>query len=267
MTKLINFPAVHYITLYDNNERIEYMNTQLTKYGIRHQAHLNHRYSEFKHTINIVWPTPFASNDEFKNYSHPGTIISYLTAMKNWYETTDEEYAIFCDDDTSFESIDYWNFTWQEFVDNLPSDWECIHLIRINNWNVGLLNNRVKFEIPSLQLRIKEWDDFGAAGLFKREYVKKILDRHWIDSLNFNFTIINMQDTSRFYYALIENALFSGICNNVYNVPLLLENPTLATTMDVHRMSYSHDRSYEYFSTLWKMYGTDLPLSYILNKQ
>ena len=266
MSKLTNFPTVNYITLYENTARMEFMNEQLTRYGIHHMIWLNHRYTEFQDTINIIWPpAPVTDNIEFQKFSHPGTIISYLTAMRHWYDTTNDEYAIFCDDDMSFESIDYWTFTWQEFLDQLPQDWDSIQLVRINNWNVGLINNAAKFEMPTLQLRKREWDDFGGAGLFKREYVKKILDRHWIDPFSFNFTISADIVPAFFYFATIENVLFTGLSQNVYNVPLLLEHPFL-TTMDVPRMAYSHDRSYEYYSTLWKMYGTDLPLWYIMNQ-
>ena len=265
MSKLLNFPTVNYITLYENVPRMEFMNEQLTRYGIRYMVWLNHRYTTFQHMVNIVWPDIIEEETEtFRGFSHPGTVISYLTAMRNWYDTTNEEYAIFCDDDMSFESIDHWSFTWQEFVDNLPQDWEAVHLVRINNWHVGLINNGIKFEMPTLQLRKREWDDFGGAGLFTREYIKKILDRHWIDPLNFNFQISN-STPGWFYYATIENVLFSGLCDNVYNIPLLLEYP-FPTTLNVERMLYSHDRSYEYYSTLWKMYGTDLPLRYIMNQ-
>ena len=266
MTKLTNFPTVNYITLYENTSRIEFMNEQLTRYGVRHVPCLNHRYTTFQHRVNILWPNIIEENAEaFREFSHPGTVISYLTAMKNWYDTTNEEYAIFCDDDMSFESIDHWSFTWQEFVDKLPANWEAVHLVRINNWHVGLINNSIKFEIPSLQLRIREWDDFGGAGLFKREYIKKILDRHWIDSFNYDFRIPYNDGSTMFYYATIENTLFNGLCDTVYNIPMLLEYP-FQTTMNVQRMAYSHDRSYEYYSTLWKMYGRDLPLWYIMNQ-
>jgi hypothetical protein len=244
---------------------MEFMNEQLARYGIRHKPCLNHRYTTFEHTVNILWPDIVAESAEaFRGFSHPGTVISYLTAMKNWYDTTNEEYAIFCDDDMSFESIDHWSFTWQEFMDKLPADWEAVHLVRINNWNYGLMNNAIKFEIPTLQLRKKEWDDFGSAGLFKREYIKKILDRHWISPLNFNFCITD-STPGWFYYATIENVLFSGLCNTVYNIPLLVEK-SFSTTLNVTRSTYSHDKSYEYYSTLWKMYGPDLPLWYIMNQ-
>ena len=266
MDKLTNFPTVNYITLYENTDRIEFMNAQLTRYGIRHMPYLNHRYTTFQHGINIIWPNMIKEQaEEFRGWSHPGTIISYLTAMKNWYDTTNEEHVIFCDDDMSFESIDHWSFTWQEFVDKLPANWEAVQLVRINNWHVGLINNGIKFEIPSLQLRKKEWDDFGGAGLFKREYIKKILDRHWIDALNYDFRIPYNDGSTMFYYATIENTLFNGLCDIVYNIPLLLEYP-FQTTMNVQRMTYSHDRSYEYYSTLWNMYGRDLPLRYIMNQ-
>lgn len=265
MSKVANFPTVNYITLYENVSRMEFMNEQLTRFGIRHRPWLNHRYTTFQHMINITWPQVMDEETEiFRGFSHPGTVISYLTAMRNWYDTTNEECAIFCDDDMSFESIDHWSFTWQEFVDNLPQDWECVQLVRINNWDPGLINNGMKAEIPSLLMRVREWDDFGGAGLFTREYVKKILDRHWIDPLNFNLTIQSRHDPMFFHYATIENVLFSHLADTVvYNVPLLMEKP-FPTTLDVPQAVYSHLKSYEYCSALWKLYGQDLPLSLLV---
>lgn len=265
MSKLTNFPTVNYITLYENVTRMEFMNEQLVRYGIRYMVWLNHRYTTFRHTINIQWPhiVNEAETDIFQGFSHPGTIISYLTAMRHWYDTTSEEYAIFCDDDMSFESIDHWSFTWQEFLDSLPQDWECVQLVRINNWDSGLVNNGIKAEIPSLTMRVREWDDFGGAGLFKRSYIKKILDRHWIDSTNFNFHIPNKYDTHMFYYATIENVLFTNLADTIYNIPLLMEKP-FSSTLDVPQAVYSHLKSYEYCSTLWKLYGQDLPLSLLV---
>jgi len=266
MTKLTNFPSVNYITLYENIARMEFMNEQLTRYGIRCIPCLNHRYTTFQHKVNILWPNIIGEcTEEFQGFSHPGTIISYLTAMKNWYDTTNEEHVIFCDDDMSFESIDNWSFTWQEFVDKLPANWEAIQLVRINNWVPGLINNGIKSEVPSLLLRVREWDDFGGAGLFKREYIKKILDRHWINSLSFNFQIQNRADSQLFNYATIENVLFAHLADTVYNVPLLMEKP-FPTTLDVPQAVYSHLKSYEYCSTLWKLYGQDLPLSLMINQ-
>jgi len=267
MSKLTNFPTVNYITLYENIARMEFMNEQLSRYGIRYVPCLNHRYTTFQHTVNLVWPEIIPEETEiFRGFSHPGTVISYLTAMRNWYNTTNEEYAIFCDDDMSFESIDHWSFTWQEFLDMLPNDWECVQLVRINNWIPGLNNNGFKVEVPALRMRVKEWDDFGGAGLFKREYVKKILDRHWISPLDFNFEIPSRYDPGFFNYATIENVLFSHLADTVvYNVPLLMEKP-FPTTLDVPQDIYSHLKSYEYYSTLWRLYGSDLPLPVFMNQ-
>lgn len=264
MSKVANFPTVNYITLYENVPRMEFMNEQLARYGIRYMVWLNHRYTTFQHKINLVWPEIIPEETEiFRGFSHPGTVISYLTAMRNWYDTTNEECAIFCDDDMSFESIDHWSFTWQEFVDQLPKNWECVQLVRINNWSPGLINNGIKSEVPTLTMRVREWSDFGGAGLFKRAYVKKILDRHWIDPLNFNFQIPYNDGSDMFYYATIENVLFTNLDSTVYNIPLLVEKP-FPTTLDVPQEIYSHLKSYEYCSALWKLYGQDLPLSLLV---
>ena len=101
----------------------------------------------------------------------------------------------------------YWNFTFQEFIDNLPEDWECVQLtsVRPNSLNI--------------KLRERLDDDWNAAAyLIKRNYAKKIIDNYYINDNKFNLQINNTN-----LIPIVENILFSNI-GKVYNFPIFVED-------------------------------------------
>ena len=259
MNKLENFPTVNYINLHESVDRRLFMNSQIEKYGLKSNPYFTDRYNVFKDQIEIRC----ATESDFQR----GNNISYLNAMKRWYENTNDDYGFFCDDDMSFESVEFWTFTWQEFMDSLPTDWQCVQLIRINIWDPGMKNYGV-FDMPSLQIRERAWNDYGCAAIFKRDYVKKVLDRHWISNNVYNFTIPSRSDPNYFYYPIVESLLYREVSDGVYNVPLLLENQTFESVVHPNDAEnrLPHNISYKYYSGLWKLFGSELPLSYIINK-
>jgi hypothetical protein len=122
--KLENFPSVNYISLYESTDRRDFMECQMKYFGIKRvNRYLTERFINL-HDIEI---TGYYTDTVL----HLGTIVSQLNLMRNWYNSCNDPYAIFCEDDISFESINYWNFTWNEFVENLPNDWGCVQLMRI----------------------------------------------------------------------------------------------------------------------------------------
>lgn len=263
MNKLENFPTVNYINLHESVDRRLFMNSQIEKYGLKSNPYFTDRYAAFKDQIQISLDLPEGNWQG----GQEGNNISYLSAMKKWYNTTDEEYGFFCDDDISFETVDYWTFTWQEFLDNLPQDWQCVQLVRINIWEPGIKNYGI-FEIPAIQIRERSWGDFGCAAIFKREYVKKVLDRHCISPNNYDFNIRKRDNWNFILFPIVESLLYREISDGVYNCPLLLENQIFESTVHPNDADarLPHNISYKYYSGLWKLFGSELPLSYIINK-
>ena len=208
--KLNNFPFVVYITLEEFIERGEFMESQLNKYEIPHKKYLTKRLSEMTDVI--------VHNSNIPQLG-TGICISHLNAMRWWYENSTDEYVIVCEDDHSFESIDYWEFTWDEFMSRLPFDWECVQLIRIispaeDYSTVDILQN--------LSILSGRW--WGGASLMRRSYVKKLLDRHVVDDKTYNLFV-----QSAYLQSLLENILYvdAGI---VYNFPMLVEKISLDST-------------------------------------
>jgi hypothetical protein len=258
MNKLKNFPVVNYPNLKSSIDRLQFMQQQLDHYGLKGNAYLTDRYDNIKDQMRIDCSIPM-------EHCHPGANTSFLNLLKQWYDQADEQIGLFCDDDISFESVDCWNFTWQDFLDHLPENWECIQLIRVNVWEPNLTYHG-RVEIPSLNIRQRPWDDFGSSFLCTRRYAKKLLDRHVKGENHYDFSIPFQHNPTEFLHPIAENLLFREIDDStVYNVPLLLENQQFES--DNHPGSgkrYAHIRSYEYYSGLWKTYGRDLTIKQLM---
>ena len=259
--KLKNFPVVNFPNLYESPDRKEYMLTQLDQLGLKSNIYQTDRYEVFKDTVKIDCSIPMT-------YCHFGPNISFLNLLKQWYDQNDEQYGLFCDDDISFETIEHWGFSWQDFLDHLPENWQCVQLIRINSWVDKLIVNN-NFVMPDLRIRQRSWDDWGSASLYKRGYVKKLLDRHIRGKNHYNFSIPETIDPSNFLHPMTENLMFREISNHqVYSVPILLETQQFESAEDPNRgwhQQYMHRKSYEYYSGLWKLFGKELSIQHLMN--
>lgn len=248
--KLQNFPSVNYISLYESVDRQQYMENQLNALGIkRSNAYISERFDKLS-DIKITGPCIHEVTAQF------GTIIAHLNIMRNWYNSCNEPYAIFCEDDVSFESVNYWNFTWNEFMENLPSDWECVQLMRlVSPWH----NDSEQY----LKINLREGRWWGAHSLMRREYVKKILEKTCIGINEYHFEI---WDNDILITPIIENLLFMGV-GKVYNIPLLIENLRFNTTFG-NRLSDSaknQERSHRTVLNKWNNTGNLLNIKDIMS--
>ena len=185
--------------------------------------------------------------------------MSHLNLLRHWYTSSNEPYAIFCEDDVSFESINYWNFSWNDFITNLPSDWECVQLMRMTS--TYQKPDHVKEDLK-LVLRRGRW--WGSHSLMKREYVKKILDRHCLGYNKYRLVIPSN------YMPIIENVLFLGICPCIYNFPMLVGNLTLDTTVNLEPEFHDtflshHDQDFKLVLNAWKNLDSTFDIKKILN--
>lgn len=257
MNKLKNFPIVNFPNVWGEIERLNFMMEQCDRYKIQANPFKIDRYENIKENILIESKCDLAEGS-------PGINISFLELMKQWYDRGDEQYGLFCDDDSSFESFDYWNFTWQDFLDHLPNDWQCIQLIRCNHWNPDHYWKYYKEEIPSLKFRTRNWDDWGSSFLCKRSYVKKIIDRYIIGKHHYNMNIVDPTGAWSYYYPIIENLLFQNI-GIVYNFPIILENQNLLSSNWFRKNNPEYNKlSYEYYSRLWIEQGKNFSIQQLM---
>ena len=231
-------PVMNYINLCDSTDRRDFMERQFEEYGItKYKLFPTRRYEEYKDTCKV-------DGRFVDGVNHHGTNITLMRCIKDWLESTDEEYGIFLEDDTSFENSKYWTFTWSEFVGSLPENWEVVQTIRLNDWTDG--------RIPALSCRQRNWDDWGATCMMKRQYAKKLISAYMVSDTEYFFDIEGTD-----LMPIAENLLFCrGHC---MNAPLFVECELPST----YNRGYEpiHALSREKYAGLWRTDGSKTKIS------
>lgn len=260
-TKLKNFPSFNLVSIVESEERRKRLYDNLEKYGIKNvRPHIYERYKNGDHNIHIDPTIEFTFND-----SYLGAFTSHLKAIREWYENTDEPYTFFCEDDISFETIQYWNFTWEEFFNKLPSDWDCVQL------SLTRENETMFFYFKDTEVHLRNrWlsDSSCLAYLISRKHAKNLLDTYY-DGKSFIFEYRGPDRESRmncygyFYAPTIENIIYSCFDNtHIYAFPLFVEDIQLETTV-WQNGTHKDLQEYSYSSIIewWKTKGNNMTIN------
>lgn len=255
--KLQTIPSIHCISLEESEERRKFFVNQFKEYGVEDKIsfHISERFGEVKETLEF--------EEGFEDKSCDGNksiFVAHLKNIKKWYDNTTEEYALFCEDDLSLHPVKYWNFTWEDLMENLPSDWECVQLTYTGE----------TFHENLIRLQKRRWYFWGIqAFLVKRVYAKKLLDTYYHDDR----IIMKIQDTEPYYYKgydffpdfhrypYAESLLLRGI-GNVYALPILAEDVNFPATFFLNNPDFykeqqkpGHFESYRIALNWWKEKG------------
>jgi len=162
--KLKNFGPLYYINLDGQPERDTEMQSMCKYWELNptRVSAFDGRHGDLNHILE-------GSHDIGITSGEVGCVTSHLKAIKQWYETTDTPYAIFAEDDVSFDTAFFWQFTWDEFVEKLPYDWDVVQLAIINPGVV----------YASMHAR---WvNDFSTACyMITRHHAKKLIEHHCV---------------------------------------------------------------------------------------
>jgi len=248
MNKLDGLPSVHCITLKESVDRRQNLLKWFDQYSVP------------KYTINV-----FDRNVNLEHYRFheqefniiplnvKKILISHFSVLRKWYETTNESSIIIFEDDVSLETVQYWNFTWEEFENRLPNDCKCIQLTIIKyKCEPYIFDNREPY-------RRGHWS--ACAYFMKRDYVKHLLDTYNPEP-NLFLTSVHGLGTS--ILPELEQILFLDIQRRVYVFPLFVEdyyklNSTISDGKYEHRYA-SHDCVINW----WKEHGKNLTIDQIM---
>jgi GR25 family glycosyltransferase involved in LPS biosynthesis len=215
--KLENFPSVYYVSLEECKERQDNIERQFAEYGISPTPIISKRFAESDDEITGVFLDQM-------NGGTIGCVISHLKAIRKWYEETDEDYAFFCEDDLSLETIQYWDFTWEEFVETIPEGTCCVQLLVIRK------------DYETFDLRKRLWDDWaGTAYIITRNYARVMVENYCLGEKRFN---LELPGARNIIVPLLENVLFETLEDVCYTIPLFVEDIKFGTT-------FSHEEDKE----------------------
>jgi len=168
--QLNNFPTVYYLSLKDSVDRQRDIESQLSVRGVNFRMIEGYdgRIVDIREQLNISGPH-VGTNQITSEVLSVG--VSHVNMIRRWYEETDEEVGFFCEDDINFSLVDYWNFNFNYFIAQLPSDWKVIQLSLIKetpiNWS-------------DMRMRRKRWNDWSCcAYIINREYARQVVEDYY----------------------------------------------------------------------------------------
>ena len=246
-SKLNNLPTIHYISLEESVDRRKNLENWFNSHKITNYVpHIFKRFEKYNHTVvgNLV--------DRLAEEGK-GSITSHLSLLKKLYDNYNDEYFFVTEDDISLEPIQHWNFTWTEFVDSLPTDWNCVQLSVIREYHCD--------QFYFTHRKSHDW--LAASYLIKREHIKYLLDKHYnsdIFTLNLDYDII----------PVVEHILFPCNIEGIYTFPLFVEdcynsNSTSKELLKQRKGQGNHHyESHNAVMRWWENIGKDLTIQQIM---
>jgi len=225
--KLKNFGPLYYINLDGQPERDAAMMSMCNYWELNPT-----RISAFDGRNNSLNHILEGSHDIGISSGEVGCVTSHLKAIKQWYETTDTPYAIFAEDDVSFDTARFWKFTWDEFVEKLPYDWDVVQLAIINPGVV----------YASMHAR---WvNDFSTACfMVTRHHAKKLIDHHCVGD---KFRLDQGVKPRPVADDLIYN------CGRTYAIPLFHYKIEMGSSIHPEHIEVFHKGSHEGILSHWR---------------
>ena len=234
--KLRNFGPIYYLNLDDQPERREYMEDQFKYWNIDNYERIaayDGREDDLGHIIKGAYPDMMTSGEI-------GCTTSHLKALKHFLETSDSPYAVIMEDDCSLETVQCWNFTWDDFVAYAPYDWDVIQLAIICTGDIHV------------KIHKRFVNDFSTACyMITRRHAQKLLDFHVRGD---KYKLDNGVKPRPVADDLIYNS------GNTYSIPLLLYKTDLGSSIHPEHIDAFHVGNYKAQSNYWITNGARMSI-------
>ena len=232
--KLRNFGPVYYLNLDEQTDRREYMEDQFKYWNIDNYERIaayDGREDDLGHIIKGAYPDMMTSGEI-------GCTTSHLKALKHFLETSDSPYAVIMEDDCSLETVQCWNFTWDDFVAYAPYDWDVIQLAIICTGDIHV------------KIHKRFVNDFSTACyMITRRHAQKLLDFHVRGD---KYKLDNGVKPRPVADDLIYNS------GNTFAMPLFLYKIALGSDIhDIH-IDVFHKSSHDGLWQFWRNQSTDV---------
>ncbi len=215
--KLKGLPTIYYTNLDHRTDRRDYMESQFDHWKINNfhrissTKYLSSEQDKWEHLVldseNLGYGVAAVANS-----------VTHVEMIKNWLDTTDEEYLILMEDDYDLSLIEYWNFDWEYLMNNIPQNWDCIQL--------GYENSEMLYFFLH---PVQPLHGFGPC-LINRHYAEKLVKLHYHDGY-FKLNLrANNKGINRIY-GTVDGFILEG--GRTYSLPLITNNPDMGSDYDI----------------------------------
>lgn len=234
--KLKGIGPIYYLNLDGQPERRQYMEDQFKYWEIENYTRISSydgRDDDLSDIITGRYPDNMSSGEI-------GCVTSHLKAIKHWYETSSSPYAIIMEDDCNLDLVKCWNFTWQDFVANIPYDWDVVQIAIICTGDLHV------------KLHKRFVNDFSTACyLINRHHAEKLLKYHVKGN---KYRLDNGVKPRPVADDLIYNS------GNTYSIPLLLYRIELGSSIHPEHIDMYHKANFEALSQFWQQSGASMDI-------
>jgi hypothetical protein len=174
-----------------------------------------------------------------------GCTMSHLKAIKYFYEQTDLDYIIICEDDIIFDTVSYWPFTWTAFMSSAPYDWDVLQCAITSTKNLRV------------NLHPRLINDFCAAFyVITRHHAAKIIKNH-IRGEKFK---LDQKIKPR---AASEEIIYN--CGKTYSIPLFTYRYDFTSGIHQEHVEIFHKQNVDGVLNFWKTRPQELGTEQILD--
>lgn len=256
-TKLETFPNIYALVLdgEEGKDRRESFIKKAKELNLNYHIYKTKRYPKCNTIIegNIYDHISFQYPHQDKTTL--AVTANHLKMIRYWLKTTDsnEEWAVFCEGDISFETVKYWPFKWGDLMGKLPNDTKVLQMC--------VITNTLDYDLNITKRTHLHW---GAnIYLLSREYAEVLIKRYCtVDDNTFNMSTVNLP-LGAWGPCLPEDVLFINNNfkssppwiddNGFYICPLFIEDIKHPSYFkDVRKEPDLHLPSHEYTLKLWK---------------
>jgi hypothetical protein len=218
LEKLKQIPPVYYFNLDHRTDRKEHIENQFLKYGIKDYTRVSSsRYSDDNFD---EWKSKIIIDKLTGTKKSLSILIDRIQGIVDWYNSGISETCLIIEDDLTFDSVQYWNFDWNTFVNNLPCNWDCIqlHIIGENY-------------IPMYLSKWNKNNHSTGCILINRKYAENLIKLHCKDNKFILYSNYGYgKNWPEYHYQSVDFVLYQiGI---TYSIPLFITNSNFISDSD-----------------------------------
>lgn len=225
---LNNFGPVYIINLKSREDRLSHIKNEFNKYNIKDYTiieAIDGSNDDLSFFVDDIESIPLSSNEI-------ACSISHLKAIKQWLDTSDSNYALIIEDDFTFETVENWQMSWEEFLKSIDIYYDMIQLSIIN---IGRVNTSLHYR----EIR----DSSTCCYLITRSWAESLMKKH-MDRDKFLFKGISRNR------AVADGLVYSeAVC---LAFPLFVASNKLGSSINESHVDTIHKKSRDEVLDFWK---------------